>query len=119
MSLNFVLLLLLTWASSLGLALILYACWELSYTLTTMNGIALRQLVIPDHLQSRVNAYARMVAWGGTPFGAALGGLLAQATTIRTAYLIMAVGVALSTIVAWFSPLRERTKVRDLTESSL
>lgn len=52
-------------------ALVLYACWELSYTLTTTNGRVLRQLVIPDHLQSRVNAYARMIAWGGTPFGAA------------------------------------------------
>jgi MFS family permease len=117
MTLNLLLLLLLAWISSWSVALVLYACWELSYTLVSTNGIALRQLVIPDHLQSRVNAYARMIAWGGSPFGAAVGGLLAQVTTIRTAYLVMAAGVALSTLVGWFSPLRERTKVRDLTKS--
>jgi Na+/melibiose symporter-like transporter len=115
MSLNLLLLLLLAWISAWSVALVLYACWELSYTLTTTNGRVLRQLVIPDHLQSRVNAYARMIAWGGTPFGAAVGGLLAQATTIRTTYLILAAGIALSTLVGWFSPLRERTKIHDLT----
>jgi MFS family permease len=109
MSLNLLLLLFFAWLSQLSLALVVYACWGLSYTLTTTNGIALRQLVTPAHLQSRVNAYARMVAWGGTPFGAAVGGVLAQATTIRAAYFIMATGVALGAIVGWFSPLRERT----------
>lgn len=117
MSLNLILLLFLAGVSSWSVALVLYACWELSYTLTTTNGRALRQLVIPDHLQSRVNAYARMIAWGGTPFGAAVGGLLAQATTIRTTYLILAAGIALSTLLGWFSPLRQRTKIHDLTKS--
>ncbi len=114
MSFNFLLLLPLAWISSWSAAMVLYACWELSYTLVTTNGRVLRQLVIPDHLQSRVNAYARMIAWGGTPFGAAVGGLLAQTTTVRTTYLILSIGVGLSTVVGWFSPLRERTKIRDL-----
>jgi hypothetical protein len=118
MSLNLLLLLFFAWLSELRLALVVYGCWGLSYTLTTTNGIALRQLVTPAHLQSRVNAYARMVAWGGTPFGAAVGGVLAQATTIRAAYFIMATGVALGAVVGWFSSLRERTMVRDLTGSS-
>ena len=114
MSFNFLLLLPLAWISSWSAALVLYACWELSYTLVTTNGRVLRQLVIPDHLQSRVNAYARMIAWGGTPFGAAVGGLLAQTTTIRTTYLILSIGVGLSAVAGWFSPLRERTNIRDL-----
>jgi len=58
-----------------------------------------------------------MVAWGGIPFGAAVGGVLAQTTTIRAAYLIMATGVAFGVVVGGFSPLRERTMVRDLTGS--
>lgn len=114
MSFNLLSLLLLAWISSWSVAMVLYAGWELSYTLVTTNGRALRQLVIPDHLQSRVNAYARMIAWGGTPFGAAAAGLLAQATTIRTTYLILTIGVGLSTLLGWFSPLRERTKLSDL-----
>jgi MFS family permease len=98
--------------------LLLYALWELCYTLTTTNGIALRQVVTPDHLQSRVNVYARMIAWGGTPFGAAVGGLLAQWTTIRTTYLVMAIGVALSIVLGWFSPLREQKMVSELAEAN-
>ncbi|MDQ2718008.1 MAG: MFS transporter, partial [Chloroflexota bacterium] len=47
----------LAWTSSLYIALVLYACWQGCYTLTTMNGIVLRQLVTPATLQSRVNAY--------------------------------------------------------------
>ena len=88
------------------LGLLLYALWSACYSLTIINGISLRQMVTPDHLLSRVNATARMIAWGGTPFGAAVGGLLAQFTNIRVAYIIMAAGVAISAIAGWLSPLR-------------
>ncbi len=119
MSLNLLLLLILAaWVSILSIALVVYACWSLTYTLTTTNGISLRQLVIPDHLQSRVNAYARMIAWGGTPFGAVLGGLLTQLTSIRPALLIMACGLAISLLIGYFSPLREKTRVRDLIQKA-
>ncbi len=118
MGLNLLLLLLLALIASLNVALVVYACWGLSYSLAATNGQVLRQMVIPDHLQSRVNTYARMIAWGGTPFGAALGGLVAQTTTIRTAYLMMAVVLALSTLCGWLSPLREHTKISDLTRAT-
>lgn len=97
-----------------ALAFVLFAFWEMSYVFVTTNGIALRQLVTPEHLLSRVNTYARMVAWGGTPFGAAVGGLLAQWMPIRVAYLLVAVGVFLSIVLGWFSPLRERTMAQEL-----
>jgi hypothetical protein len=76
-----------------------------------LNGINLRQLVTPDHLLSRVNTSARMIAWGGTPFGAALGGVLAEYTDIRTTFVIMALGVGASAVLAWFSPLRTQAVV--------
>jgi len=47
-----------------------------------------------------------MIAWGGMPFGAAVGGALAEVTSIQTTYLVMALGVAISAAVGWFSPLR-------------
>ena len=72
-----------------------------------INAISLRQRVAPDHLQSRVNVSARMIAWGGMPFGAAVGGALAEVTSIQTTYLVMALGVAISAAIGWFSPLRE------------
>lgn len=117
MGLNLLLLLGLTWLSSVAVAFLLYGCWELCYTLTTTNAISLRQMLTPSSLQSRVNAYARMIAWGGTPFGAAIGGLLAEITTIRTAYLVMAIGVGLSLMIGLFSPLRERIMADALAES--
>ena len=118
MMLNLLCLLGLVMISSLSVALVVYTCWELCYTLTTTNGITLRQLVTPEHMLSRVNTFARMIAWGGTPFGAALGGLVAERTTIRMTYLLMAVGALLSVVVGWFSPLRERTMAKELAQSA-
>ena len=65
----------------------------------------------PDRLQSRVNASARLIAWGGQPFGAAVGGLVAEATTVRIAYLVVGMGVVVSAAAGWFSSLRKGEKV--------
>lgn len=105
-------------APNFGVGLVLYLLWEACYTLVIINGIALRQVVTPDHLQSRVNVTARIIAWGGAPFGAAIGGVVAEFTTIRTAYLVMAVGVALSALIGWFSPLRNRDAMHELVVSA-
>jgi hypothetical protein len=72
-----------------------------------LNGITYRQRVTPDRLQGRVNVTARMIAWGGAPFGAAVAGLVAEATSARAALFVMAAGVGTSAVVAWFTPLRD------------
>lgn len=95
-----------TRVTTLLMALPIYLLWDGFYTLVIINGISLRQIVTPEHLQSRVNATARMIAWGGSPFGAAVGGALAELLDIRAAYLFMSIGLALSVIIGWFSPLR-------------
>jgi MFS family permease len=95
-------------APNVAFAIDLLLAWQMCYTLVIINGISIRQMVTPDHLQSRVNTTTRMIAWGGTPFGAALGGLVAEFVDIRTTYIVMAVGVTLSVLLGWFSPLRER-----------
>lgn len=87
-------------------ALAAYALWEATYTLVIINAISLRQIVTPDDLQSRVNTAARMIAWGGQPFGAAAGGVLAELLPVRTALLLMIIPLALCAILGWFSPLR-------------
>jgi hypothetical protein len=63
--------------TSFGAALVLWPFWEGSVQLAILNGITYRQQTVPDELLGRVNVVARMVAWGGQPFGAAIGGLLA------------------------------------------
>jgi MFS family permease len=94
-------------AGNLTLGLVFCGLLSICNTLVVLNGISLRQMVTPESLMSRVNATARMVAWGGTPFGAALGGLLAEWLDIRVALLIMMTGAIVSAVVGWWSPLRE------------
>lgn len=90
-----------------GLAMLFL--WGTASTLVIANGIALRQQVTPDRLQGRVNVTARMIAYGGTPIGAAIGGALADRAGIRITFLVMTLGVALSSVYAWRSPLRRVT----------
>jgi MFS family permease len=105
---HFLLLIAVALAPTLWSGIVIIGVWQLCNTLIIINGITLRQQVTPDHLQARVNTTARMVAWGGQPFGAAVGGVLTELFDIRIALLIVAGGVALSAIYGWFSPLRER-----------
>lgn len=94
-------------APTFALSLASLLLWQAANMLVILNGISVRQLVTPDHLQGRVNTTARMIAWGGTPFGAAVGGALAEGIGIRGALLLTAITVMLSAVLAWFSPLRE------------
>jgi MFS family permease len=105
---NVISLLLFIAAPNLPAALVGYLVWTLCNTLIVINGISLRQMVTPEPLLSRVNVTARMIAWGGSPFGAAVGGLLAERMDIRSAYLLMTIGIAISTLLGWFSPLRSK-----------
>ena len=93
-------------ATNFVVALVFFFAWGAAQTLVIINAISLRQRVAPDHLQSRVNVSARMIAWGGMPFGAADGGALAEVTSIQTTYLVMALGVGISAAIGWFSPVR-------------
>lgn len=93
-------------APGLPVALPLLALWSAASALAIVNGIAARQLATPDRLKGRVNTTARMIAWGGTPFGAAVAGVLASATTVRTALAVMAAPVAVAAALAWRSGLR-------------
>jgi MFS family permease len=104
---HFLLLIAVALAPTLWSGIVIIGVWQLCNTLIIINGITLRQQVTPDHLQARVNTTARMVAWGGQPFGAAVGGVLTELFDIRIALLIVAGGVALSAIYGWFSPLRD------------
>lgn len=101
-------LLAVAWAPGTGTALPALAVWSCAWTLTILNGITARQLLTPDHLQGRVSTTARMIAWGGAPFGALLGGALAQATSVRVAYAVVPLAVATSAVLAWRGPLRDR-----------
>jgi len=87
-------------------ALAAWTVWSAARLAVNANGITVRQLLTPDEFQGRVNTTGRMVAWGGTPFGALLGGMAAGAYGVRVAYLLLAVPAAIGFIALLASPVR-------------
>jgi len=83
-----------------------WVLWEFAYTMSITNGINVRQQLTPDEMQGRVNTTGRMIAWGGTPFGALIGGLVAQATSARIAYAVLTVPVVVGLALLIASPVR-------------
>lgn len=90
-------------AASTGLvpSVMLLVLFSLSISTTISVGLTYRQMAAPDELRSSVNVFGRMISWGGQPFGAATGAVLAGAFTVRTAYLVAAAAMATSALAAW------------------
>lgn len=84
--------------------------WNLSNSLIIINGITLRQQLTPDHLQGRVHATGRMIAYGGSPIGSLIGGLCAAAIGVVSVYMLSAVlmlcifGLTFRTSLPHFKP---------------
>lgn len=75
-------------------------------TIMFVNLLALRQRIVPGHMQGRVNATGRALAVAGTPVGALLAGVLvAPLGGVRQALTVLG-GLALANAcAAMFSPL--------------
>lgn len=110
---NWALLLGWTFTTAIPLALLILCAWQATNSLVTINGILARQQLSPDHLQGRVNATARMIAWGGQPLGAATAGTLAEHWSIQTALLITGSAVACAALLGLLTPLRLARGVAD------
>ncbi len=84
------------------LAVLSVALWGLTSTIVIVNGLTVRQLMTPDHLQGRVNLVGRMVSFGvGQPLGAMAGGVLADAQSVRIALVITALPLVLAAGIGW------------------
>ena len=95
-------------APSYGWALLAFFCYELAYVMVITTGITVRQMLTPDHLQARVNTAGRMIAGGGIPIGALLGGLLAESLPIRLVFGLLTVSAAAGAGLAGWSCLGSR-----------
>lgn len=100
------LLALLAYATDVWTAMLAWAAWDAAYTIAITNAITIRQQVTPDELQGRVNTTGRMIAWGGFPFGALLGGVLAESVGVQTTYVIACLPVVVGAVAVWRSPVR-------------
>ncbi|WP_436535820.1 MFS transporter [Actinoplanes sp. HUAS TT8] len=89
-----------------GAALVAWLACDFASATAITNGITVRQQLTPDELQGRVNTTGRMIAWGGTPVGAALGGVVADAYGVGVAYAVLALPVGLGLVVLLFSRVR-------------
>ncbi|OUE27584.1 MFS transporter [Clavibacter michiganensis] len=104
------------WAAvgSVLVAVLVLAAWQAATSTVSLSGIVVRQTVTPAHLQGRVNTTARMIAWGGQPIGAGLGGVLAASTGVRTAILVTGLGALAGLVGAAASGLRRAPRLADL-----
>ncbi len=81
-------------------ALVLMTAFSWSIATTIAVGITYRQLTAPDDFRGSADFLGRMITWGGQPFGAAIGGLIAVVTEVHVAYTVAALVMAASAIVA-------------------
>ena len=63
--------------------------------------MSLRQALIPEELFGRVQGGYRTLVWGGIPLGALAGGLLADATSVPTVFVVAGVAQLLMAGVLW------------------
>jgi MFS family permease len=80
--------------SNAGIIALTFAAEGVTIVVWNVITVSLRQRIVPDHLLGRVNAGYRLLAWGTQPLGAALGGLLAEVTSVRTVFVLMAIPAA-------------------------
>ena len=87
---------------------------DLVDSIVVLNGIVVRQSITPMRLQGRVNTTARVIAWGGAPLGAAVGGAIAGAWRIDAALYICAAAVGLALVAGLLSGVARLGMLADL-----
>lgn len=87
---------------SYAIGLMALVIYQGGSTIVILNGVTERSRATPDALQGRVNATARMVAWGGNPIGAygaaGLVGVLGIAGTQWAAVAVLLVTACLAAV---------------------
>jgi predicted MFS family arabinose efflux permease len=76
--------------------------------------VSLRQRITPDLMLNRMNATMRFVMTGVMAAGAALAGAIGQFAGVRAALWVGAIGLALTWIPIFFSPMR---RIRDFSDA--
>ena len=72
----------------------------------SVNQISLRQAITPDWVLGRVNASRRFIVFGVVPLGALVGGTVGDLIGLRATLLVGGLGMLVTVLVAYLSPLR-------------
>lgn len=87
---------------------VLAALWMISgvgITIYNITQISLRQAIVPDRLQGRMNATMRAIVWGALPVGAFIGGILGTEFGITQTIIIGGLISLVSVFLIMLSPI--------------
>jgi MFS family permease len=101
-----------------------FACAQIFFqagvSLFFVTYIAMRQVLTPEHLLSRVTATMRFLTVAATPLGALLAGFLGQQLGVRNALIAIAISSLLLTLgVVFGTPLRKLSQQNDKAEHKI
>jgi MFS family permease len=80
---------------------VLFAVGTVGILFWNVLTMSLRQALIPEELFGRVQGGYRTLVWGGIPLGALLGGVLADATSVPTVFVVAGAGLLVLAGVLW------------------
>ncbi|NEZ41126.1 MFS transporter [Paenibacillus alvei] len=107
--------------SELSIALIMMLgqlLFGMGVSMFSISTISLRQVIVPDALQGRVNATFRFISWGSLPLGSLIGGMIGGAMGLRFALFAGGVGLLASACTLLFTPFLQ-LRVKSFHELSL
>lgn len=91
----------------------------MAVTVYYVNAVSVRQAMIPDNLQGRVNATTRFFAGGALPIGALIGGALGGVIGLPLTLVVAEFGMLLAFLWLLLSPVRGlRLSVEGLERSA-
>jgi MFS family permease len=79
--------------------------------------MSLRQALIPHELFGRVQGAYRTLVWGAIPVGAVLGGVLADATSVPTVFVVSGAGQLGMALLLWRLLIVHRARIGDAFRS--
>jgi MFS family permease len=95
----------LAWTPIYWLVIIVVFAQGLFAIIFNINNTTLYQQRVPEHLRGRVFSVRILLAQAGIPFGAAIGGAIAESFSISILFTVLGCLIALTTIVCWLNPM--------------
>ncbi|WP_409271625.1 MFS transporter [Neobacillus sp. SCS-31] len=104
----------LAWTPYYGLALVFSLGQGLFAIIFNINNTTLYQRRVPKHLRGRVFSVRILLAQAGVPFGAALGGLFAEAFSIPLLFAVLGIITIITNITCWLHPIFEKLNDQEI-----
>ncbi len=98
----------LAWTSYYWLALVFSFGQGLFAIIFNINNTTLYQRRVPEHLRGRVFSVRILLAQAGIPFGAALGGMFAEAFSIPLLFAVLGMIIIFTNLICWRQPIFEK-----------